>query len=104
MSKQSAFMARIQAAQEIREQDVRFHARVFQMDLVTLALGRMGFREAKFRELDKQLSEVAAEYCKDILDDSKIDKDLWYSKETLDREIKQYVGGLFLPYDERYKR
>ena len=103
MGKQSAFMARLQAAQEIRERQVRFHARVFQMDLVTLALGRMGFREKKFDELDKVLAEVAEEYCKEIIADSKADQDLWYSKDTIDRELMQYVGKRFIPYDERYK-
>ena len=39
----------------------------------------------------------------EILEDSKNDTELWYSKETIDREIKQYVGKMFVPYDERYK-
>ena len=103
MAKQSAFMARIQKAQEIREEQARHFARIFELDMVTLALGRMGFREAKFKEFDKVLAEVANEYGRDILEDSKEDAELWYSKSVMDREIKQYVGSLFVPYDERYK-
>jgi hypothetical protein len=37
-----------------------------------------------------------------ILDDSKDDADIWYSKGKLDEEIKRYVGSMFVPYDERY--
>lgn len=102
MAKQSGFLRAIQAEQARREADVRHHARVFQMDMVTIALGRMGFREKRFRELDEVLAQVAEEYSKQILDDAKEDKDIWYSKEVLDRELKQYVGNLFVPYNERY--
>lgn len=102
MAKQSGFLRAIQAEQARREADVRHHARVFQMDMVTIALGRMGFREKRFAELDKVLAQVAEEYSNQILDDAKEDKDIWYSKEVLDRELKQYVGNLFVPYNERY--
>lgn len=102
MAKQSGFLRAIQTEQARREADVRHHARVFQMDMVTIALGRMGFREKKFRELDEVLAQVSEEYCTEILDDAKGDKDIWYSKDVLDREIRQYVGKLYVPYDERY--
>jgi hypothetical protein len=35
--------------------------------------------------------------------DAEGDPDIWYTKETLDREIKRYVGKLYVPYDERYE-
>lgn len=103
MAKQSAFMARIQKAQEIREEQARRFARIFELDMVTLALGRMGWREKKFKEFDAVLTQVAEEYSRDIVEDSKEDDEIWYSKSLMDREIKQYVGSLFVPYDERYK-
>ncbi len=103
MAKNSGFLARQQAYMERREQEVRHHARVFQMDMVTVALGRMGFREKRFDELDRVLTEVAEEYSHEIIEDAKNDKDIWYAKEILDREIRQYVGKRFVPYDERYK-
>lgn len=101
--KRSPYAAALLMQRKQRDQDVRHHARVFQMDLVTIALGRMGWRESRFREFDRILDEVAMEYSTEIIADSEVDKDLWYSKETLDREIKQYVGKMFVPYDERYK-
>jgi hypothetical protein len=101
--KQSGFMLALQAERQRRDEEVRHHARVFQMDLVTIALGRMGFREKRFQEFDRVMQEVALEYCTGILEDAEGDKDLWYSKETIDREIRQYVGSMFVPYEERYK-
>ena len=104
MAKQSAFIARIQKAQEKRDEEVRWSTRVFMLDMVTLTLGRMGFREAKFREFDKILTQVADEYSRDIIEDAERDPDLWYAKDVMDRELKQYTGRFFVPYDERYSR
>ena len=104
MAKQSGYLARIQMAQAIRDEEVRRHTRTFQMDLVTLALGRMGKREAFFREFDRVLAEVADEYSRDIIKDAEDDPELWYTKDVMDRELKQYTGAFFVPYDERYNR
>lgn len=101
--KRSPYAMALQLQREKRDEDVRHHARLFQMDMVTIALGRMGWRESKFREFDRVLDQVAIEYSKEIIADSEADQDLWYTKDTLDREIKQYVGSMFVPYDERYK-
>ena len=103
MAKSNGFINRIEQEMARREAYARHFGRIFQMDMVTLALGRMGWREKRFEQFDKILSQVAEEYCADILEDAKNDKDVIYSKATMDREIAQYVGKLFVPYDERYK-
>lgn len=84
-------------------EDIRHFTRVWMLDHVTIALGRMGFREAKFRELDKVLDEVTKEYMADYAEDLKSDKNMEYSRACLDRELKQYTGKLFVPEEERYK-
>lgn len=84
-------------------EDIRHFSRLFILDHVTVALGRMGFREAKFREFDKVLTEVVDEYQKDYADDLKDDKEMVYSRACLDRELQQYTGSLFVPMEERYK-
>lgn len=90
--------------QEVRNMQQRHFGRVFELDMVTLALGRMGWRGKKFKELDAVLSQVYKEYCNEIIEDSKTDDELWYAKDTMDRELKQYVGDeLFVPWDERHK-
>lgn len=101
--KKNGFVQRLQIQQEIRDQEVRHHTRVFQMDLVTIALGRMGFREKRFRQFDQMMTVVCNEYSDLILKDAKDDKEIVYAKACLDRELQQYTGKMFVPYDERYK-
>ena len=102
MAKRNSFVDRL--ARE-READIAVNrrlARTYMLDMVTIALGRMGFREARFKKVDETLTAVCEDYGKLILVDSKDDVDIWYSKDKLDEELKRYVGSLFVPYDERY--
>jgi hypothetical protein len=73
------------------------------MDMVICALGRLGWGEQRLRKFDAMLTEVSKDYADLITADIKEDPDMVYAKATLDRELQQYVGGLFLPYEERYK-
>ena len=88
---------------EYHEEEIRRLTRIFTLDHVTIALGRMGFRESKFREFDRVLAEVFQEYMSDYSTDLKDDKSMEYSRACLDRELKQYTGKLFVPEEERYK-
>lgn len=84
------------------EEELRHFTRVWLMDHVTIALGRMGFRESKFREFDRVLTEVIDEYMGEYKADLKDDKEMVYSRDLLDRELKQYTGKLYVPEKERY--
>lgn len=88
---------------QAHDEDIRHFSRVFMLDHVTIALGRMGFREAKFREFDKVLTEVMSEYMADYKADLQDDKSMEYSRACLDRELQQYTGSLFVPEEERYR-
>ena len=99
----SGWLARQQAAIDARLMESRRHTRTYTLDLVTIALGRMGFREARFKKFDEMLTQAAKDYADLITTDIKEDPDMVYAKATLDRELQQYVGGLFIPYEERYK-
>ncbi len=83
--------------------ELRHFTRVWMLDHVTIALGRMGFREAKFREFDKVLTEVVDEYMADYAEDLKADKEMVYSRDLMERELKQYTGKMFVPEAERYR-
>lgn len=99
----NGYLARMQARQELREKQIRHHTRVYMMDMVTVALGRLGWGEQRLRKFDAILTEVSKDYADLITEDVKEDPDMVYAKATLDRELQQYVGGLFIPYEERYK-
>jgi len=102
-SKQAnSYTARLIASQARRDEEMRHFGRIYELDFVTIALGRMGWREEQFREFDKKLLEVTEELSTDILEDAKGDRELWYYREQIDRELKEYCGALFAPYDERY--
>lgn len=103
MAKRNSFIDRLAREREADIAANRRLARTYMLDMVTIALGRMGFREARFKKFDEALSAACEDYGKLIIDDASTDKELWYSKDKLDEELKRYVGGLFVPYDERYK-
>lgn len=84
------------------EEQLRHFTRVYMMDHVTISLGRMGFRESKFREFDKVLSEVCKEYADDFTEDYKADKEMVYSRSLMERELQQYTGKFYCPEEERY--
>ena len=98
----NALMDRIEAMCRSRELEARHMARVYQMDMVTIALGRMGWGEKRFDKFDALLAEVMKEYGDEMLSDYEQDRDLWYAKSKLDRELSGYVGARFVPFDERY--
>lgn len=101
--KRSGYAMRLQKAQEQRELEVRRHSHTYMLDMVTLALGRMGFGEKRLREFDQKLTEASKDFAELILSDAKDDPDIEYTKAVLDRELKQYTGSMFVPYDERYR-
>ena len=103
MSKKSGLLARQQSIIDQEVKLARHHTRVFILDMVTVALGRLGWGEQRLRKFDDMLTEVSKDYAGLILSDAKEDAEMVYAKATLDRELQQYVGGLFVPYDERYR-
>lgn len=94
---------RMAIKRDLEDRELRIHSRIFQLDMDTITLGRMGFRKKKFAEFDKISAEVMDEYANDINMDFSQDRDMWYMKGALDREIKMYVGEeMFVEYDKRY--
>ena len=93
----------LQQNRERRDAEVRRHSHTYLLDMVTLALGRMGWGEKRLREFDAKLTEVSQEFAELILEDVKDDPAIDYTKAVLDRELQRYTGTMFVPYDERYR-
>lgn len=74
----------------------------FCFDMATIALGRMGYGVKRLKDFEKVFSEVYDEYYELLGVDGNNDKDLWYYKACIDRELAQYVGDELISYDERY--
>ena len=79
-------------------------SRLYALDDVCIALGRMGFTEDQFGQFNETYSAVADENALEVLADAKDDKkDLWYSKDCKERELKGYVGKHYVPREIRHK-
>lgn len=104
MAKRNSFVDRLARERQADISLARKHSRTYMLDMVTLALGRMGFREARFKKFDEILSQVCDDYGKLIIEDAKVDKDIWYGKGKMDEELKRYVGSLFTPFEDRYNK
>lgn len=74
----------------------------FCLDILTVALGRMGYGQKRLAEFEKQFSKAYLEYDALRREDEQTDKEGVYFKSVLDRELAQYCGALFAPYDERH--
>lgn len=98
----ASFAKRIAYSAERNDMRQREFGRQFGDDMWTLALGRMGWREKRMGDIKKHLEDVNNEFCASVLLDAESDEAIWYTKETLDREIKRYVGDLYVPYEQRY--
>lgn len=86
-----------------RDCETRRFTRIWQTDFVIITLGRMGFRETRLHNFNKTLEEVRKEYIKEYAEDLKCDATMEYSRELMEREIKQYTGKFYVPEKERYK-
>lgn len=81
----------------------------FSVDMALIALGRMG-EGVLYDEFMRTMEEAVKDYGELINSDAfeNHDKDLWYSADTLDKELISYLEpqGIALKesFDERYKR
>lgn len=73
------------------------------LDYASVALGRMGFREKRQKQFADTMTEVSNEFSQATLDDFKNDKEMWYSEELLERELREYCGKWYAPKKVRYK-
>lgn len=98
----NAYAKRLDAARAAREYAIRRYTRQQMLDFVTIALGRMGYGEKRLKDFEQTLSAVYIEFAEAFSDDLKDDKECVYTKECLDRELQQYCGSSFEPYEKRY--
>lgn len=113
MPKPNAFLLKMQRENEEKllalrlEYEAKFAeerhcARVFQMDMVTIALGRMGWGEKRLGQLDEMMLEVAKEMDASAKEEMKYDPDLWITQDRHEKELQRYAGKRYKPLKERY--
>lgn len=98
----SGYLDKLAKEKFAREYAIRKYTRQQGLDFVLCALGRMGYGEKRLIEFEKVLSKVFEDYADLMTDDLKTDSECIYAKSVLDRELKQYCGNSFVPYEVRY--
>lgn len=105
MAKPSAFIQRLGAAQYARDTLVRDHMRTLVLDIVTIALGKLGLSKEQVGQFRDLYIETEEEFVDEIKQDFYGNKDehIVYAKDRIDRAIKEVVpDDMFLPFDQRY--
>lgn len=113
MPKPNAFLLKMQRENEEKllalrlEYEAKFReerhcARVFQMDMVTIALGRMGWGEKRLGKLDEALLQVAKDMDASAREEMEYDPELWVTCANHEEELKRYTGSLYKEPKEWY--
>lgn len=99
--KQSGYLKRLKKQRDEDSYVNYVVARQLMVDLLTIALNRALHLGAESQKLVwDTFSKLHDEYCTIWHQDS---KDLEYSKEVIDRELKEICGKYFIPWEERYR-
>ena len=80
----------------LHNENVRHFARVWQLDQVTVALGRMGFRESKFRELSIPSFHCMVSMCLQPLPHSLLGSSQLVNESLTDLHLS--LAGLLLTF------
>lgn len=104
MGKPNAFLARQQARTELLCQMHREFTRRQCADVLMIAAAEeFGFGPSRLKRLKDRYDKVFDEYSDLILSDTKDDPGLEYTREKVDRRLKQIMGEHFVPWEERYR-
>ncbi len=87
---------------EAKFQEERHCARVFQMDMVTIALGRLGYGEKRLGKLDETLLQVAKDMDASAKEEMRYDPELWVTCANHEEELKRYAGARYKEPMDRY--
>lgn len=109
MGKGNAFLNKLANQREFDDAVVRAVTQQWVLDMVTIALGRLGWARSQVRmgQFDAMMQEVTREYAELAEDERRAEKnskkkEFVYLKTKLDDELKIIVGDKFSPYEERY--
>ena len=73
------------------------------LDMALIALNReFGFGEDRLMRFSRRFQDVYDEYATLVIDDSKDDATIEYSKAKLDAELQDCCGKSFVDWDARY--
>lgn len=99
--KQNAFLMRVEREKQAAMLQTHRFTRQLMVDLTYIALNnRFGFGSDRLKEFAEALLEVYSEYA-DVWNSDTPDTE--YSREKIDRRLRQIFGDDFHPWEVRYK-
>lgn len=106
---QEEFNARLAALKmqyEDQFKEERYFAKIFQMDLVYIALGRMGWGEKRIEQLDNMLEQVNRDLAANAKEDREQNNDpeLWTAQDKFEKELQICRGSRYIKHEDRYRR
>lgn len=103
MPRKNAFLAKQQARTEALCRTQRLFTIQQCSDMMLIAAAdEFGFGADRLVRLKRKYDEVFAEYAKMAISDGADDPDIVYTREKVDRKLKQILGDAFSPWEERY--
>ena len=102
--KNNAYLAKLQAKKEFEHRLRWFISQRFFEDCMVIAINRVFKRKGSIiAEVLAEFREIYAELAVLLTEDGEVDEELWYTKEKVDRELREILGEEnFKPWDERY--
>lgn len=98
--KRNAFLDKIETRIEREKLEAQRFTRQLMADLLAIALNsEMGIGAERLEQINKKWAALFDEYATLWNSDT---PDAEYSRETLDRKLKQIYGDKFVPWEDRY--
>lgn len=101
--KQNPMLAKIEARHEQEKASMRTFTIQQCVDMMMIAANEeYGLGADRLQRLEETFYEVFKEYARMTLEDAKDDRTIEFTKDKLDRKLRQIMGEHFVPWEERY--
>ncbi len=104
MSKQNAFLARIEARVQREKRDTQRWTRQLMGDIYAIALNsELGLGAERLEAVNMKAAALFDEYAADWNKEMNDTDDAEAARGMLDAKLKQIYGAKFVPWEERYE-
>lgn len=103
MPKPSAFVRQMQASHEAQMRQMRLFTIQQSEDIMCIAASRVGNDPAAVERLLQEYHAVFRDYAEEVVDESREDKEIWVSKDHLERALREARGEYYETMEARYK-
>lgn len=102
MPKPSAFVRQMQAAHAAQMRNMRLFTIQQCEDIMCIAAANVGSDPEAVERLLREYRAVFHDYAEEVVDESREDKEIWVSKDHLERALREARGEYYEPMEARY--